>query len=128
MKRKILIAILGILILIVVTNLYKNYIPTTSIVGIYVNKNYSHRSSIAEIPDGPDTLILLRDGHYESAFWGKGTYKIDHSLTGTTISWRYGYEAGRSEFETSIKRFNLNCVKIVLSQDRDQFYEKLKEK
>jgi hypothetical protein len=104
---------------------YNNFFTESAIIGRYVNRNYDHEASLADIPHVADTLALLDNNRYESNFWGKGSYDITHDIKGTHIELIYGYEFGKGGFNTSISRLNWGGLKIILDGDRELYYEKI---
>jgi|GEM_PF-2243261 len=106
---------------------YNNFFSNTTIVGKYVNQNYNNKYALAEIPNVADTLELFENNHFESDYWGKGTFTISYSLQGTTIELIYKDEFGKGGFETTISRVNWGAPKIILSSDQDRYYEKIEE-
>jgi hypothetical protein len=133
MRNKV---ILGIFLLMIVY-IVNNFFSEEMLIGKYVNTNFSD-DFIAEIPHKADTLILKKNNAFESRFYGKGKYKIIHSLGGTEIDLSYGegYSStiingehikvsNKAGFSTYINRIMFfGNPKIILCEDLNHYYEK----
>ena len=104
---------------------YNNFLTQENIVGEYINRNYNHPPFLTEIPYVSDTLVLFKDNHFESPFWGKGSYKITYTIRGTEIQLVYKYEFGKAEYKSSVTRMNWKNPKIILDRNRDHYYERV---
>lgn len=105
--------------------LHKQFIPQKTLIGKYVNMNYDSKSG-GEAPCVPDTLILLENNQFISAFFGNGTYEVSHTLKGTVISLGYNYEFGKAGFDAYITRMWFGVPKIIINRDMNHYYEKIK--
>ncbi|WP_187262454.1 hypothetical protein [Pontibacter beigongshangensis] len=125
-KRKLVKIILIAFLLYSCKHFYNNFLTAEMIPGVYVNTNFDYTPFLVEIPYGPDTLTLFKDGHFSSRYWGTGAYKLTRSIKGSEIRLQYTYEAGTASFQAPIER-NLfgRSPRIVLYKARDHHYEKI---
>lgn len=118
--------ILFFLPVLVAYYIFNAFISADSISGVYVNRNFGEGREVAETPNVADTLIIYKNGQFTSSFYRDGKYQISHSLSGTSVNFTYKYEFGNAGFEAPAKRLNFTGVKLILSDDLDRYYEKVK--
>ena len=124
MKIHILTSILLLVGVFVVFESYKNFISQGSVVGGYINKNFDYQGVLSDIPYQTDTLMLLSDNTFTSSYWGKGTYKLKYSLTGTKIELIYRYQYGLAGFSTTVTRLHGVTPVIILDELHNHYFEK----
>jgi hypothetical protein len=120
MKLKIALIIISLLL---VRFVYNNFFLPGEIPGVYNVEDYDDSHSLAEMPNDGDTLKLYEDGHFESGFYGEGTYEISSSLGGTAIDLKYQH--GKAGVSMHIERRNWGKPKIMVNIDLDEYYEKI---
>ena len=121
-KNRLLVA-LGFISIIFI---WKNYIPSSSITGQYVNNNTEPiLGGPNPIQNGKDTLILFDNGIFQSKTWGNGTYTILRSLMETKIKLSYTYSLGEAGFSTQIEKSILGETRIWLSHDLGFYFKKI---
>lgn len=114
--------ILIICILLISFYLFKNFLSSNMIPGTYVSNN---KESLMDGPDFGDTLKIYNNNRFESQTWGNGTYKLKHSLKGTTIHLTYKYEFGNAGYEMNINRTLFGKPRINLNSDLEYYFEKV---
>ena len=124
MKKYFSASILLLLGVFVVYECYKNFISQRSLVGGYINKNFDYQGVLSDIPYQTDTLMLLSDNTFTSSYWGKGTYKVKYSLTGTKIILIYRYKFGLASFSTTVTRLQGVTPVIILDELHNHYLEK----
>ena len=124
MKKYFSASILLLLGVFVVYECYKNFISQRSLVGGYINKNFDYQGVLSDIPYQTDTLRLLSDNTFTSSYWGKGTYKLKYSLTGTKIELIYHYQYGLAGFSTTVTRLHGVTPVIILDELHNHYLEK----
>ena len=111
--------------MLITIHVYRNFLTESVIIGKYVNTNYNHAPFLVDIPYSADTLILLTNNRFKSAFWGRGTYRLSYDIDGTDIDLSYVNEFGRGGYNISISRLNWGKPQIILDRDRCHYYEKV---
>lgn len=95
------------------------------LVGTYVNRNYRYSSVLSGIPYVSDGLRLCANNQSENSYWGKGTYKITYTITGSKIDLIYNYQFRKASYKASISRLNLGAPKVILFREKDHYYERI---
>ncbi len=123
MNRKVLILLLSVLAvgLWFWTSVWS--VSESSIVGGYTNTNYG--APIAEVPDGPDTLVLMPSGAFTSGFYGRGTYTVEMEGLRKVVQLKYPYEFGMAGNELPIDVTMTRDIRLMLNYDMDQCYQKI---
>ena len=124
MKQKWIVISVIIFFILLTIHCYNNFFTKGMLIGNYINRNYNYSLNLVEIPHVPDTLSLFENNQFVSNYWGKGSYKIFYTVSGTEIELIYNYRFGKAGYRTSIKRLNFGTPKIILDTDRDHYYEK----
>ncbi|MGZ3767277.1 MAG: hypothetical protein ACXVA2_21620 [Mucilaginibacter sp.] len=127
MKSKFILAGIILAAIFLLSYSYNNFFSKGMLVGQYVNRNYNYQPNLPEVPNVADTLTLLKNGQFESQYWGKGSYTISHTIAGTEIELIYDYEFGKAGYDTTVKRLDFGNPKIILDRDHDHYYEKLEQ-
>jgi hypothetical protein len=118
-KKAIKISVIVICSILMVRFIYHNFFTRGMVVGRYINTNFKY-GNLADIPNNQDTLTLLANNHFISNFYGKGTYTLNRSITGTDLDLIYAN--GTAIAEMPINRLEVGTIKFVLSYDLDRYY------
>jgi len=123
MKKITTIIFISLIILISIFSI--NYpLSKNNVYGKYVNKNFNQPICCVEAPHKPDTLILSKNGKFQSAFYGKGNYKFDNGFE-AGIELHY-FEFGKSAiYRTYLENKIFEKPRIVLNADTNHYYEKI---
>jgi hypothetical protein len=97
-----------------------------SVLGVYVNKNYSINQCCMNSPHKPDTLTLKSGGALLSSFYGAREYKIQYGFSETRISWVYDYKVDSITIDTYFSNQLFENPRIILNYDMNHYYEKIK--
>ena len=93
MKKNIIIVFISLIVLISVLSI--NYpLSDNNVYGKYVNINFSQPICCVEAPHKSDTLILFKNGKFQSNFYGKGNYEFNNGFE-AEIELHY-FEFGKS--------------------------------
>ncbi len=118
MKRtKLIVGIFFIFFVLIYS--YNNFFSKKMLTGTYVNINYENSPAV-ETAKRTDTLYIYEDNSFYSRYYGKGTYHLSYSFSGTKIDMSYK-SSGRNTF---IKRDWFGKPKIILFRDINHFYIK----
>lgn len=124
--KRINLIIVSLILICSLVYVYKNIHTKGMIVGTYINYNFDYLPVVADIPHVADTLILSKDGKFNNSYWGKGDYEITRSLGGTKIELIYNYSFGKASFVTHIKRSLSGSLMIILVEDQNYYYKRIK--
>lgn len=114
MKKAIIFSILIIGLII-----WNNFFLVWIMSGTYISNN---SKPILEGPNGIDTLVLNRDGTFESG-WANGKWGVEKG--GFKAS--YSYTFGKAGFSRSVYRpFFIGKPRISLFKDLNYYYKKVK--
>lgn len=106
-------------------NSCKKY-TSEELLGVYVNYNYEYPSFIPEIPNIADTLTLKQNSRFVSNHWGEGKYQLENTLKGSHIRLIYNYDFGQGSYRAKLARDDFRKPKIVMFEDNDHYYKKIK--
>lgn len=123
MKKNILYICLSILVLIVFFTI-SFPVSDNNIYGKYANKNYQQPICCVEAPHQPDTLILYKNGTFESNYFGSGNYKLDSGFE-TNIEIYYKDFGKNAIFRTYFENKLFDKPRIILNADMNHYYEKI---
>ena len=122
MKKIILIITFFLVILAIFTINFP--IAKDKVYGKYANKNYEQPICCVEAPHKADTLILYKNGNFESKYFGNGTYAIGSSFE-TNIDIYYRDFGKNAIFRTYFENKIFKNPKIILNADTNHYYEKI---
>ncbi len=90
----------------------------------YVNTNYQNPICCVEAPHEADTLILFRDGHFESKFYGKGHFEVTNGIN-PEIVLHYKSFGKPALYRTYFSNKLFEKPKIILNADMNHVYTKI---
>ncbi|MFL9835079.1 hypothetical protein [Chryseobacterium terrae] len=122
MKKGLKIFALGILVIIIFTIDFP--LRENTLYGRYVNTNYQNPICCVEAPHEPDTLILFRDGHFESKFYGKGRFEVGNGIS-PRIEFHYKSYEEPASYNTYFSNKLFYKPKIILNADMNHVYTKI---
>ncbi|MFC3160630.1 hypothetical protein SAMN05443633_10242 [Chryseobacterium arachidis] len=122
MKKGLKIFALGILVIILFTIDFP--LKESTLYGRYANTNYQNPTCCVEAPHEPDTLILFRDGHFESKFYGKGRFEVSKGFE-TRIKLHYISNGVPASGNTYFSNQLFEKTKIILNADLNHVYTKI---
>lgn len=122
MKLGLKIFVLGILVIIIFTIDFP--LREKTLFGKYINTNYENPICCVEAPHEPDTLILFRDGHFESGFYGKGRFEVSNGLVSRIIL-HYISDGEPALGNTYFSNKLFEKPKIILNADMNHVYTKI---
>lgn len=111
---------------LIVSYIYKNFFSKSILTGEYINYYSEYRTFLVGIPNGPDTLKLLKNNKFISPYWeGEGTYELSYSLLGTEITLYCSDEYGKFHVTFPITRNLFGRPKIMLYSEKNHHYKKI---
>lgn len=119
--KKIIIISLGILAIAWIVLQASFPLKRESIIGTYVNTNFSNEHCCVEAPHKPDTLILYSNGKFTSDYYGNGSFV----LNGSNIHLEYQYEMGTAGYSTYLTNKLFEEPRIILNYDLNHYYRKI---
>ncbi len=122
MKQGLKIFALGILVIILFTIDFP--LRENTLYGRYANTNYQNPICCVEAPHEPDTLVLFRDGHFESKFYGKGRFELNKGLV-TRIKLHYISDRISALGNTYFSNKLFEKTKIILNPDMNHVFTKI---
>lgn len=122
MKKELKIFALGILVIIIFTIDFP--LREITLYGRYVNTNYQNPICCVEAPHQPDTLILYRNGSFESRFFGKGRFQISNTIS-PGIELHYKSFEKSALYSTYFSNKLFDKPKIILNADMNHVYTKI---
>ena len=121
--KKIILIIISLLVILTIFTI--NFpISKDKIYGKYVNRNFEQPICCVEAPHKADTLILYKNGNFESKFFGTGTYKIGSGFE-TNIEIYYKDFGKNAIYRTYFENKIFEKPKIILNADTNHYYEKI---
>jgi len=122
MKRIISFAVLGIFVIIILNINFP--LKEKELYGRYANYNYQNPICCVEAPHEPDTLILFRDGHFESEFYAKGRFEVSNGIVSRIIL-HYISDGEPALGNTYFSNKLFEKTKIILNADMNHYYLKV---
>ncbi|MCH3883290.1 MULTISPECIES: hypothetical protein [Tenacibaculum] len=96
-------------------------VPLYNASGTYINKNYESKYCCFETPHIADTLILYKDGTFNSDYYGKGKYDINNQIGNISIY----LNADRIGVHTTMSNKLFQRIEISLSSNTNHHYLKI---